>query len=113
MPVKSTYHDDNSASSVYPFDWNQSAVASLPARTDNTRITWFRERRGRFVIVQIIPMLMKGDSIIEESRLDYNMANYVSWYRFIVLVPTRQSGNPVPCKFLHFKLLMLDKFCVN
>jgi hypothetical protein len=26
---------------------------------------------------------MKGDSIIEESRLDYNMANYVSWYRLI------------------------------
>jgi predicted ATPase len=77
------YQDDNSASSVYPFDWNQSAVASLPARADNTRITWFRERLQRFVIVQIIPMLMKGDSIIEESRLDYNMANYVSWYRFI------------------------------
>ena len=77
------YHDDNSAGSVYPFDWNQSAVATLPSRADNTRITWFRERLKRVIIVQIIPMLMKGESFTEESRLDYNMANYVSWYRLI------------------------------
>jgi len=77
------YHDDNSAGSVYPFDWNQSAVATLPSRPDNTRLTWFRERLKRFIIVQIIPMLMKSDSIVEEANLDYNMANYVSWYRVI------------------------------
>jgi AAA15 family ATPase/GTPase len=77
------YRDDNSAGAIYPFDGNQSAVATLPSRADNTRLTWFRERLNRLIIVQIIPMLMQGDSVIEEPLLDYNMTNYVSWYCFI------------------------------
>jgi predicted ATPase len=77
------YHDDNSAGPSYPFDWNQSAVATVPSRSDNTRLTWFTERLNRLIIVQIMPMLMKGDSLNEESGLDLNMTNYVSWYRAV------------------------------
>jgi len=77
------YLDDYSEGPVYPFDWNQSAVAALPSRHDNTRLTWFRERLNRFAVVQILPMLMREDSSIEESMPDYNMTNFVSWYRFV------------------------------
>lgn len=77
------FRDDFSEGPIYPFDWNQSAVAAIPSRPDNTRLTWFRDRLNRFVIVQIIPMLMRGDSVSEESMSDYNMTNFVSWYRFI------------------------------
>jgi predicted ATPase len=77
------YRDDQSAGPIYPFDSNQSAVAMVPARKDNTRLTWFIERLNRLIIVQILPMLIKSDSLNEEILLDYNMTNYVSWYRAI------------------------------
>ncbi len=77
------YHDDHTKGPKYPFDWNQSAVATLPARPDNTYITWFRERLGRFIIVQIDPTSMAEDSIAEETSVDYRMQNFVSWYRHI------------------------------
>jgi len=35
------YRDDQSVGPIYPFDSNQSAVATVPARKDNTRLTWF------------------------------------------------------------------------
>jgi len=75
------YRDDQSAGPSYPFDRNQSAVATVPARKDNTRLSWFTERLNRLIIVQIMPMLMKSDSVNEDAGLDYNMTNYVSWYR--------------------------------
>jgi len=77
------YHDDYSQGPVYPFDWNQSAIAALPSRPENTKLTWFRERMGRFIILQILPQTMVEDSIGEEPILDYYMNNFVSWYRFI------------------------------
>ncbi len=77
------FRDDYSEGPVYPFDWSRSAVAAIPSRPDNTRLTWFRERIGRFIILQILPMAMVEDSVIEEPMLDYSMENFVSWYRFI------------------------------
>ncbi len=83
--------DDNSAGAIYPFDGNQSAVATRPSRADNTRLTWFRERLNRLIIVQIIPIIMSGYSVIEELLLDYNMTNYVSWYCFIYKIREKPS----------------------
>jgi len=77
------YRDNHSEGPKYPFDWSQSAVASLPARHDNTRLTWFRERMKRFIIVQINPMMMAGDSSQEEASLSPRMENFASWYRYV------------------------------
>jgi predicted ATPase len=77
------YRDNHSEGPSYPFDWSQSAVASIYSRKDNKRLTWFKERMDRFLIIQIIPSLMVDHSDKEEIRLTPRMDNYVSWYRYL------------------------------
>lgn len=77
------YRDDFSQGPQYSFDWSQSILPSLMPRNDNTKLTWFREKMARFIIVRIIPSLMIDESNQEEMRLTSQMENYVSWYRYL------------------------------
>ena len=52
-------------------------------RNDNTKLTWFRERMARFIIVQVVPSLMVDESSQEQRRLTPRMENFVSWYRYL------------------------------
>lgn len=77
------YRDDHSAGPQYSSDWSQSMLPSLMPRNDNTKLTWFRDRMTRFIIVRIIPSLMVDESSQEEMHLSDKMENYVSWYRYL------------------------------
>ncbi len=77
------FQDDYSLGSVYPFDWSRSILPSLVSRDDNTKLTWFKERMERFIIVKIIPNLMVDGSDREETQLSLHMENFVSWYRYL------------------------------
>jgi predicted ATPase len=77
------YRDNHSEGPQYSFDWSQSMLPSLMPRNDNTKLTWFRERIQRFIIVKIVPSLMIDESSQEERRLTIQMENFVSWYRYL------------------------------
>jgi predicted ATPase len=77
------YRDNHSPGPQYPFDWSQSILPSLMPRNDNTKLTWFRERMARFIIVQVVPSLMVDESSQEQMRLTPKMENFVSWYRYL------------------------------
>ena len=77
------YHNDYSEGPKYPFDWTQSELASLPPRSDNTKLIWFKDELERFIIVQIDPLAMEKESLRQEVYLSANSANFVSWYRNI------------------------------
>ncbi len=77
------YRDNHSEGPQYSFEWSQSMIPSLMPRNDNTKLTWFRERMARFIIVRIIPSLMVDESNQEEMRLTSQMENFVSWYRYL------------------------------
>ncbi|NEP60232.1 MAG: AAA family ATPase [Symploca sp. SIO2G7] len=77
------YRDNHSTGSQYSFDWSQSMIPSLMPRSDNKKLTWFRERMARLIIVQIMPHLMVDESHQEERRLSGKIENYVSWYRHL------------------------------
>jgi energy-coupling factor transporter ATP-binding protein EcfA2 len=77
------YRDNHSPGPKYQFDWSQSILASLMPRNDNTKLTWFRERMARFIIVQVVPSLMVDESSQEQMRLTPKMENFVSWYRYL------------------------------
>ncbi|MEH2297832.1 MAG: ATP-binding protein [Nostoc sp.] len=79
------FDDNYSAGPKYPFEFSQSILPLLQPRNDNTKLTWFKNRIERFIIVQIIPNLMANGSEQEERRLSYKMENFVSWYRYISL----------------------------
>lgn len=77
------YLDDDSAGPKFPIDGSRSAVASIPPRHNNTRLTWFKERLERLIIVQVMLQMMADVSQVEENNLTKQMANFVSWYRHI------------------------------
>ncbi len=78
------YRDNYSVGPKYPADWFQSVLASLPPRSDNTKLTWFKEHfLNHLIIVQPNPMMMSTDSAREEIQLKIRMENFVSWYRYV------------------------------
>ena len=77
------YRDNYSAGPTYPCDWHRSAVASLPERHDNTKLTWFKKRMKQIILVQLIPSQMTGESLQEEEQPTANLSNFVSWYRYV------------------------------
>ncbi len=77
------YRDDFSEETSYAVDWTLSAVGAIPARHDNTRLTWFKENLHRLIIVQIIPPMMEEESAGEAMLPSLYLENYTSWYRHI------------------------------
>ncbi|MCX5983066.1 MAG: AAA family ATPase [Nostocales cyanobacterium LacPavin_0920_SED1_MAG_38_18] len=77
------FGDNYSEGVKYSFDWSQSILPTLMPRSKNTKLTWFKNRIERFIIVKIVPSLMSDESEQEETRLHLRMENFVSWYRYI------------------------------
>jgi predicted ATPase len=77
------YLDDGSEVVTSPFEPSQSSIASPMPKDNHTRLTWFRERMKRFIIVHAHPTLMAGDSIQKEAELSPRMENFASWYRHL------------------------------
>jgi energy-coupling factor transporter ATP-binding protein EcfA2 len=76
--------DDFSEGPKYSYDWTQSGMAVLEKRHDNKRLSWFKDRVQRFLIVRINPNLMSAESPGENERPAITMENYASWYRYLV-----------------------------
>jgi predicted ATPase len=74
------YRDNNSERSPYKSDGSQSI---LPSLNDYPKLTWFRERMARFIIVQMVPSLMVDEIDREKIYLTAHMENFVSWYHYI------------------------------
>ncbi|MCF2149655.1 ATP-binding protein [Desmonostoc muscorum LEGE 12446] len=77
------FSDNNSVGPKYPFNWSQSILPLLLANNEMTKLTWFKQRMERFIIVQIIPSLIINGSEKEEVQLSHKMENFISWYRYI------------------------------
>jgi len=75
------YRDNHSEGPLYPFDWSQSALASIFPRNDNTLLTWFKQHLQHFIVLRIAPYLMNAESSQEETRPSVHLENYASWYR--------------------------------
>jgi len=58
-------------------------VASIPPRHNNMRLTWFKERLERLIVVQVMPQMIVDVSQAEENNLTKRMENFVSWYRHL------------------------------
>jgi predicted ATPase len=102
------YRDDHSEGPVYPFDWSQSALASIFPRHDNKHLSRFKDTLGRVVVLQILPPLMVAESAREDPRPSWNLDNYASWYRYLShdqLMVTRlqEALSSVLPGFKHFR----------
>ena len=77
------YHDDFSRGAEYPFDWTQSGLAVLQPRSDNKKLTRFRNEMRKVIIACFQPALMSSESREESATLSRNTENFVSWYRYL------------------------------
>lgn len=118
------YRDDGAEGAQFSFDTSQSALAFQTLRPEYTRLSWFKQRMERFIIVGINPMIMTGTSRQEEMQLSRNMENFASWYRYIYqdqgkAISITKALQEVLDGFFHVKLDMAGqqhrilKFCFS
>lgn len=65
---------------LYPGDWARSGLAGIYERHDNTKLIWFKERLGRFFIVQLNPFAMSSEYRREEFHPAWDLSNYAAWF---------------------------------
>lgn len=77
------YSDDYSQGPVYPTDGSRSGISSIPERSDNRKLTWFRHRLGMTYVISIDPRRMEAASIREDASPSPDLVNFASWYRHL------------------------------
>ncbi len=77
------FRDNHSQGPTYTFDWTQSVLPTILSRPDNTRLTWFKDRLQRIIIVQVSPTQMGDESSEGGAQLFRRMENFASWYRYL------------------------------
>lgn len=77
------HRDNGSEGPRFPVDWSRSAIATIPERHDNTRLTWFRRYWERVFVVAPDPLRMSAESEEEEAAPNYGLTNAASWLRYV------------------------------
>lgn len=77
------YRDNGSAGPVFPVDWSRSAIGTIPARHDNQRLTWFRNRLQHIYVLSPAPQVISSSSEREATSPDRYLKNYTSWLRYL------------------------------
>lgn len=75
------YRDDASKGPSYPFDWSRSGLATIMPRSDNERLTWFKERVANIHVLHVDPRRIASQSDGEAAVPSDGFSNFVSWYR--------------------------------
>lgn len=75
------FGDDHSEGPVYPIDSSRSGIAVIPARDNNQKLTWFRQRMSQIFCFSIDPVRMSSLTDKEEALPDRGLTNFASWYR--------------------------------
>ncbi len=104
------YRDNHSPGPKFSVDWSESALARVPQRHDNTRLTRFLEFMRKVVVCGLYPASFKPESSTEDPVLDRYGQNFSGWYRHVLqerqdLVPQfTQSVQDVIQGFLGIRL---------
>ncbi|MCH8044775.1 MAG: AAA family ATPase [Planctomycetes bacterium] len=86
------YDEDQKGNSKgrFPCDWHRSGLASIIARPDNKKLTWFKQWLNRLVQVKINPWAMSARSEREAREPAYDLSNFADWYRHLKLESGRE-----------------------
>jgi predicted ATPase len=79
------FRDDYSAGPIFGADWNESALARVPARHDNTRLTRFLEYTRKVIVCGLYPSSFAAESATEDAVLGREARNFAAWYRHVLL----------------------------
>lgn len=79
------YRDDHSQGPTFGADWSESALARVPPRNDNCRLSRFLEFMRKVIVCGLYPSSFEAESSSEDSVLDRNASNFSAWYRHVLL----------------------------
>lgn len=79
------YRDNYSEGPVFGADWSESALARVPPRNDNTRLTRFLDFTRKLVVCGLYPASFETESTTEDAVLKRDARNFASWYRHVLL----------------------------
>jgi predicted ATPase len=79
------YRDDHSQGPSFGADWSESALARVPPRNDNGRLTRFLDYMRRVIVCGLYPASFETESSTEDAVLKRDARNFASWYRHVLL----------------------------
>lgn len=85
MGEVSLYRDDHSKGPQYSSDWAESALARVPSRNDNKRLSSFLECIRKVIVCGLYPASFATESSAAEAMLSRDARNFASWYQHLVL----------------------------
>jgi predicted ATPase len=109
------YRDNHTPGPEFSFDWTVSALSTIAPRSDNTKLTWFKNWIQKLFIVGLQPRAMTSETQAESDWLNRDGTNFASWYRYIsqeyqdkIFQLTQQLRDVIP-GFHAFKLEQAGK----
>jgi predicted ATPase len=78
------YRDDHSPGPTVGSDWSESALARIPPRHDNTRLTTFLEFVRKVIVCGLYPASFETESSTEDTTLQRDAQNFAAWYRHVM-----------------------------
>jgi predicted ATPase len=79
------HRDDHSQGPTFGADWSESALARVPARVDNTKLTRFLDYIRKVVVCGLYPASVQTESTTEDMVLERHARNFAAWYRHVLL----------------------------
>jgi predicted ATPase len=79
------HRDNHSEGPTYSADWTESALARVPPRHDNTRLSRFLDFVRKVIVCGLYPASFETESSSEDSVLKRDASNFASWYRHLLL----------------------------
>ena len=79
------YRDDHSEGPIYHADWRESALARVPSRNDNTRLTTFLNFIRHVLVCGIYPAGFEHETARHDLMLERDASNFSSWYLHVQL----------------------------
>lgn len=78
------YRDNHSDGPVFSADWSESALARVPPRKDNTKLTRFLDHMRKVVVCGLYPASFQAESSTEDMVLARDARNFAAWYRHVL-----------------------------
>jgi predicted ATPase len=79
------YRDNHSPGPTFGADWSESAMARVPPRNDNTKLTKFLAFMRKVVVCGLYPASFETESSTEDAVLHRDARNFAAWYRHVLL----------------------------
>ena len=79
------YRDNHSTGPTFGADWTESALARVPPRNDNTKLTRFLDHVRKIIVCGLYPASFVTESSTEDAVLERDAHNFAGWYRHLLL----------------------------